>query len=62
MRQILSENVYATNSAVWSYNRKSRSVLLLVTDSENMTNHVIQYKPHCKNYLKHRNRIKRIAG
>ena len=62
MRQILSKNVYANDSAVWSYNRRERSVLLLVTNSENMTKCVIEYKPHCKNYIKHRNRIRRIAG
>jgi len=62
MRQIITRNVYATDSAVWSLNEGKKSVLLLITNSENMTKHVIRYKPHCKNYIKHRNRIRRIAG
>jgi hypothetical protein len=62
MREIITRNVYATYSAVWSLNERKKSVSLLIINSLGMSKSFIEYKPHCKNYIKHRNRIRRIAG
>ena len=62
MRKILTTNVYKTKSAIWSYNQRKKKVSLLVVNSDGMTNDLIEYRPHNKHYLSHRDRIKRIAG
>jgi len=62
MRKIIKKNVYKTKSAIWSYNAKKRRVSLLVINSDNMTNDLIEYKSYNKNFKKHRDRIKRLAG
>jgi len=62
MRKILTTNVYKTKSAIWSYNQRKKKVSLLVVNSDGMTNDLIEYRPHNKHYVSHRDRIKRIAG
>ena len=62
MRKILTTHTYKTASAIWAYNQRKKKVSLLVIDSDNMTNNLIEYRPHNKHYKEHRNRIKRLCA
>ena len=62
MRKILTTHTYKTQSAIWAYNQRKKKVSLLVIDSDNMTNNLIEYRPHNKHYKEHRNRIKRLCA
>lgn len=53
---------YETKSAIWTYEPAKDRVMLIVKEPSNMSNDVLDYNKHSKNYELHRDRIIRLTG
>ena len=53
---------YETKSAIWTFEPMRKRVTLFVKNPSEMSNDVLDYTPHNKNYELHRDRIIRLTG